>query len=470
MDLVDACFAGAAAQAELLRAGELSSRELVDATLRRIERHDRELNAYRLVFAEQALLEAAEADERRAHGEDAPLLGVPIAVKEDMAIAGLPTTTGTYAVDRTEPADSEVVRRLRAAGAVIVGRTRMPELGLWPYTESAFAGATRNPWSAEHTSGGSSGGSASAVCAGLAGAAIGSDGAGSIRIPAASTGVYGLKPQRGRVSLHPNGEQWTGMVVAGPLSRHVRDWALVADQIRGSLPSDPVAAIPPRTSFVEAAATPPGKLRVAVSLKPWVAGAPVDPRVRAAVLGMAELLRELGHEVIERDPTLLDPTTQLALAPRYLSSAAESVAALDRPEAVERRTKQVAAMGRAVPRWLVVRSRRFGERFSQVANQIFDHADVLLTPTLTRPPIRVGEWQGRSTLTTLLAANRYTAFLPQWNIAGNPAASVPAGFTPEGLPLAVQLVGRPHDECTLLSLSSQIEQARPWADLRPPGF
>jgi len=470
MDLVDACFAGAAAQADLLRAGELSSRELVAATLRRIERHDRELNAYRLVFAEQTMESAAAADERRARGEDAPLLGVPIAVKEDLAIAGLPTTTGTYAVDRSEPSDSEVVRRLRAAGAVIVGRTRMPELGLWPYTESASAGATRNPWSPAHTPGGSSGGSASAVCAGLAGAAIGTDGAGSIRIPAASSGVFGLKPQRGRVSLHPNGEQWTGMVVAGPLSRHVRDWALVADQIRGSLPSDPVAAIPPRMSFVEAAATPPGRLRVAVSLKPWVAGAPVDPRVRAAVLAIAELLRQLGHEVIERDPTLLDPTTLLALAPRYLSSAAEAVAALDRPKAVERRTRQVAALGRAVPRWLVVRSRRFGERFSQVANDVFTHADVLLTPTLTRPPIRVGEWQGRSTLATLLAANRYTAFLPQWNIAGNPAASVPAGFTPDGLPLAVQLVGRPHDECTLLSLSSQIEQARPWADLRPSGF
>jgi amidase len=466
MDLTDACFAGAAAQADLLRAGELSSRELVDATLRRIDQHDRELNAYRLVFADQALERAAAADERRAHGEDAPLLGVPIAVKEDLAIAGLPTTTGTTPA----PADSEVVRRLRAAGAIIVGRTRMPELGLWPYTESAFAGATRNPWSPEHTSGGSSGGSASAVCAGLAGAAIGSDGAGSIRIPAASTGIFGLKPQRGRVSLHPSGELWTGMVVAGPLTRHVRDWALVADQIRGSLPSDPVAAIPPRTSFVEAAATDLGKLRVAVSLKPWVAGAPVDQRVRDAVLGMAELLRGLGHEVVERDPTLLDPTTQLALAPRYLSSAAEGVAGLDRPQAIERRTRQVAALGRAVPRWLVVRSRRFGEKFSQAANQIFSDVDVLLTPTLNRPPIRVGEWQGRSTLTTLLAANRYTAFLPQWNIAGNPAASVPAGFTSDGLPLAVQLVGRPHDECTLLSLSSQIEQARPWADQRPPGF
>jgi amidase len=305
------------------------------------------------------------------------------------------------------------------------------------------------------------------VCAGLAGAAIGSDGAGSIRIPAASTGVFGLKPQRGRVSLHPNGELWTGMVVAGPLSRHVRDWALVADQIRGSLPSDPVAAIPPRMSFVQAAAAPPGRLRIAVSLKPWITGVPVDQRVRDAVLATAGLLRELGHDVIEQDPKLLDPTTQLALAPRYLSSAAEALAALDRPTAVERRTRQVAALGRAVPRWLVVRSRRFGERFSQVANEIFTNADVLLTPTLTRPPIRVGEWQGRSTLATLLAANRYTAFLPQWNIAGNPAASLPAGFTSDGLPLAVQLVGRSHDECTLLSLSSQIEQARPWADLRP---
>ncbi|GAA0590313.1 amidase [Kutzneria viridogrisea] len=467
MDLVEVCFAGAAAQAELLRSGELSARELTDALLARIERHDRELNAYRLVFADQARQTASEADERRAHGEDAPLLGVPIAVKEDLALAGLPTTTGTDSVRTVEAADSEVVRRLRAAGAVIIGRTRMPELGLWPFTESASAGATRNPWSTGHTPGGSSGGSAAAVAAGLAGAAIGTDGAGSIRIPAACTGLFGLKPQRGRVSLHPLGEVWTGMVAAGPITRHVRDWALVADQIRGSLPSDPVAAIPPRTSFVTAADTPPPRLRIALSLKPWGVGVPVDPVVRQAVVDTARLLTELGHEVVPRDPEYLDPTSLFGLAPRYLGSAAEGVAALDRPESLERRTRQVAALGRLLPRGLVARSRRFGERLSATANRVFDHAEVLLTPTLTRLPLRVGEWQDKPTPLALVLANQYTGFLPLWNIAGNPAASVPAGFSPEGLPLAVQLVGRPHDECTLLSLAAQVEQARPWADQRP---
>lgn len=459
MDLVDVCFAGAAAQAELLRSGELSARELVDASLRRIERHDRQLNAFRLVFADEAMAAAAEADERRARGDDAPLLGVPIAVKEDLPIAGLPTTTGTDCVDSDEPADAEIVRRLRAAGAIVIGRTRMPELGLLPFTESAFAGATRNPWSPGHTSGGSSGGSATAVSAGLVGAAIGSDGAGSIRIPAASTGVFGLKPQRDRISLAPLGEVWTGMVSAGPITRHVRDWALVAAQLCDS-----------GGEFVRAAATEPGKLRIAVSLKPWGLGVPIDPVVRTAVADTARLLAGLGHQIVHHDPEYLDPTSMYALAPRYLRSAADNAADLDRPEALGRRTRQIAALGRAIPRGLMDSSRRFGERLSAAANKVFDHADVLLTPTLTRPPLRIGEWEGKWTPLMLVLANQYTAFLPLWNIAGNPAASVPAGFTDSGLPLAVQLVARPHDECTLLSLSAQLERARPWSHQHPPLF
>jgi amidase len=470
MDTTDACFAGAAAQADLLRSGDLSARELIEACLRRIETHDRTLNAFREVFADRARQQAAEADQRRARGEDAPLLGVPVAVKEDQAIAGRPTTLGTTAIHRPQPADGELVRRLRAAGAIVVGRTREPELGLWPFTETAHAGATRSPWSLEHSSGGSSGGSAAAVAAGLVGAAIGTDGAGSIRIPAACTGTFGLKPQRGRFSLHPEVEQWTGLVVAGPITRHVRDWALVADHTHGSLPGDTAHAAPPRTSFTGAAATDPAPLRIGLSLRPWGVGVPIDPQVRNAVLDTAQLLTDLGHRVDRRDPEYLDPTSLYGLAPRYLYSAAVGAAAVDRPDLLETRSRRTAALGRLIRPGLVDRSVRFGARLAERANRVFDDVDVLLTPALTRPPLRTGEWEGHSALRVLLAANRYVAFLPMWNVAGNPAAAVPAGHTAEGTPLAVQLVGRPHDECTLLSLAGQLERARPGAARDPPGF
>lgn len=458
MDLTEVCFSGAARQAELLRAGELTSRELVAECLRRIHRYDRQLNAFRLVFDTEALAEADAADARRAAGEDAPLLGVPIAVKEDLAIAGHPTTKGTEAISTPAPEDSEVVRGLRAAGAVIVGRTRMPELGLWPYTESSWAGATRNPWSAEHSSGGSSGGSAAAVAAGLVGGAIGTDGAGSIRIPSACTGVFGLKPQRDRVSLAPDREVWTGLVAAGPITRHVRDWALIAEQIGGG------------ASFLDAVGADVGKLRIAVSLRTWGPGIPISQEVRDAVLDTASLLGDLGHDVVREDPEMNDVAGSTAFAARFLHCAAESIAPMPRPDRLDRRTRQVAALGRRLPAGLVRKVIDQGDRLTTHANRIFTGYDLLLTPVLTRPPLRIGEWAGWSTIRALLAAARMTTFLPLWNIAGNPAAAVPAGYTAGGLPLAVQLVGRPNDERTVLAAAGQLERARPWADRRPPGF
>ncbi|GLZ28340.1 putative amidase AmiB2 [Lentzea sp. NBRC 105346] len=468
MDLTEICFAGAARQAELLRAGEVSSRDLVAEYLSRIDRFDPRLNAFRLVFADEALAAAASADERR--GEDLPLLGVPIAVKEDLAIAGLPTTKGTNAVRTPAPEDSAVVNRLKKAGAVIIGRTRMPELGLWPYTESGWAGPTRNPWSLDHSPGGSSGGSAAAVAAGLAAAAIGTDGAGSIRIPSSVTGLFGLKPQRGRVSLFPDREGWGGMVVAGPITRNVADWALIADQIHGPVPGDAHVAHPPRTSFSEAARTEPGRLRVGVSLRPWGPGIPIDPEVRTAVLDTATLLGDLGHDVVRLDPPMRDLTASNLFAARYLNNAYEARMELEFPDEVEPRTRQAGELGRRLPRALVRKALSGDRALTAFANRVFADVDVLLTPVLTRPPIRVGEWDHRSTFTALLAASRYTTFLPLWNIVGNPAAAVPAGHTAAGLPIGVQLVGRQHDECTLLQVSAQLERARPWADRIPQAF
>ncbi|RKT54996.1 amidase family protein [Saccharothrix australiensis] len=455
MNVTDACFAGAARQADLLRAGDLTARELVAECLRRIDRYDRDLNAFRLVFADRALADADRADARLARGEHAPLLGVPIAVKEDLALRGLPTTNGTAAVDRRAAADATAVRLLREAGAVVVGRTRMPELGLWPFTESDWAGPTRNPWSPAHSPGGSSGGSAAAVAAGLVGAALGTDGAGSIRIPAACTGLFGLKPHRDHVPL--DGTAWTGLVAAGPITRHVRDAALLLD------------VLAPGHHHTAAASTDPRPLRVAVSLRTRGPGLPVAAEARDAVLDTAHLLTDLGHDVTRLDPDLRDLTGPAAFAARYLHSAAAGERALEHPHRLDRRTRRVAALGRALPRATIRTALAEGDALTAHVARLFADYDLLLTPVLTRPPLRVGEWRRRGTVPALLAAARMTAFLPPWNVTGHPAAAVPAGHTRDGLPLGVQLVGGPHAVDTVLAAAGQLERARPWAERRPPG-
>ncbi|MFT7839131.1 amidase family protein [Saccharothrix sp. BKS2] len=456
MDLTDACFAGAAGQAELMRSGALTSRDLVAECLRRIERHDRRLNAFRLVFARQALADAGHADALRARGHDAPLLGVPVAVKEDIPLAGLPTTRGTAAVDTPAAADAEIVRRLRAAGAVLVGRTRMPELGLWPHTESTWAGATRNPWSPRHSPGGSSGGSAAAVAAGLVGAAVGTDGAGSIRIPAACTGLFGLKPGRDRVPLGPGTHTWGGLVAAGPITRHVRDAALLLDVLAPG--RDHTAAV-----------TDTATLRIAVSLRPWGPGIGLRQEVRDAVLDTAGLLADLGHDVTRLDPDLRELSGSTGFATRYLHHAADGEADLERPDRLDRRTRVVAALGRRLPGAAVRAALAQRPGLTAHANHVvFTDHDLLLTPVLTRPPLRVGEWRRLPAVAALLAAARMTAFLPLWNITGNPAAAVPAGHTGTGLPLAVQLVAAPDGEAVILAAAGQLQRARPWTDRRPP--
>ena len=457
MDAADLAYAGLSRQADLVASGEVSARELVDATLERIERIDPTLNAYRVVFAERARMEADQADARRRGGSERPLLGVPVAIKDDSDVAGEVTAWGSAAHGPPATADSEVVRRLREAGAIVIGKTNVPELTILPFTETMTFGRTRNPWDLERTPGGSSGGSGAAVAAGLAGAALGSDGAGSIRIPAGACGLFGLKPQRDRLPFAPLVEPWHGLSVLGPLTRTVEDSARFYDVTKDGGPS-----------FAEAAARAPGRLRIAVSTKvPPPGGVKLAPEQRRAAEETAELLRSLGHEVVERDPDY--GTAFVSVLVRYLKGIADASDALPHPERLERRTRGYVKLGRLIPDSVLQRARAAEAADRARINAIFDGGiDVVLTPTFTREQLRIGEYEGRGAQWTLNGTARWVPHLGIFNATGQPAAAVPAGFTPGGLPLSVQLVGRPDDEPTLLSLSAQLEAERPWADRRPP--
>jgi amidase len=462
----DLAFAGAAKQAEMVRAGEVSPTELVRLCLERIERIDPQLNSFRTVFAEKALLEAQQAEARLRGGEERPLLGVPVAVKDCVDVAGDVTTYGTDGFTDPARADAEAVRRVREAGAIVIGKTLLPELAICGFTETATYGITRNPWDPQRTPGGSSGGSAAAVAAGLAPIALATDGAGSIRIPAASCGIFGLKPQRGRVSLAPHLEHWNGLSAYNCVSRSVLDTALWLDISAGGS-AERGAPPPPERPFVEAAKTPPGKLRVAWSTLPPRAAAPptVDDIAKGAVADTANLLASLGHEVAERDPDW--GMIGNNIVPRYLRGAAEDFARVPHPGRLERRTKGFARLGNLIPDGLFERARRAEATDAARVNAIFDSHDVLMTPVMGGTALPVRRWEGRGALWTVLGMSRFYPFCVPWNHLGNPAMSVPAGFAANGMPLAVQIIGRPNDEATLLSLAAQLEAERPWADNRP---
>jgi amidase len=461
----DVAFAGLTGQAELVRRGEISARELTELSIERIVRLDPQLNAFRVVLAERALEEADRADQRRAAGVEAPLLGVPVAAKDNVDVAGEVTTFGTNAYGGAALEDAEIVKRLRAAGAVIIGKTNLPELAIWPFTSSKAWGMTRNPWDVSRSPGGSSGGAGAAVASGMVAIAHASDGGGSIRIPAACCGIFGLKPQRGRVSLMPDAEHWYGLSVFGCLSRTVGDSALFLDVVRGHVDGDAHIAPEPPTSFAEAARTPPGKLRIAFSTKP-VAPGPVADEVKKAVHDTAEVLRALGHDVREENPSW---GLQLpGFLPRYLAGIRDDANRMAHPERLEQRTRRLAGLGERLRKRPLRRALRAEQNHARRLGALFDEFDVLVTPTMARLPVEADRWEGTGMASTINGVSRYVPFTTPWNLTGQPAAAVPAGFSPEGLPLSVQLVGRPADETTLLSLSSQLEAERPWIDRRPP--
>jgi amidase len=457
MDDRELAFQGAAQQARMLADGSVTAPALLEVYLERIARLDPELRSYRVVLAESARREAHAAQTRLDAGERLSLLGVPIAIKDDVDVTGEVTTFGTAAHGPARTEDAAVVRRLRAAGAVIVGKTAVPEMMIWPFTETVAFGATRNPWNTDFTPGGSSGGSGAAVAAGLAPMALGSDGMGSIRIPSTWCGLFGIKPQRDRVPLAPHDDAWNGLSVIGPMARTVEDAALFLD-----VTSD-------ETGFVAAAAKEPGRLRIALSTKlPPLLTARVAKPQRSAVEEAAVLLRKLGHEVVVRDPDYPTAAVYGQALPRYFRGTYDDVQTLPHPERLEARTRNFTRIGGLISNRWMTRIRAAESEVAERIQSIYDDFDVVLTPGSARGPSRVGAYQRRGAVSTLALVSQRVPFHAMFNVTGQPAAVVPWGRDGDGVPTSIQLVGRPFDEATLLSLSAQIEKARPWADHHPP--
>jgi amidase len=458
--MTDLARAGVAETARLVARGEVSARGVVEQALGRIDALDRDLNGFSRLLVDEAIAEADARDAALASGAPVgPLHGVPIAVKEELDVEGAVTTFGGEANSTPAVADSEVVRRLRLAGAVVVGKTTMPEFGAFPFTESTSRGVTRNPWDRTRTPGGSSGGTAVAVSAGMVPAAIGGDGGGSIRIPSTTCGLFGLKPQRGRVSTSPHPHLWFGLGTVGPLTRSVLDSAIVYDAIRGNVEGDLYTAGGDEP-FAEAAQRDPGRLRVGWSTKPVTLGVRPDPVHVRAVQETARLLADLGHDVREIDPHYPDPTA--AFVPQFLGGIRAEADEVEHFDRLERRTRQTYRLGSWVTSKVLELALARTEQVSLKANRVFEDVDVLLTPAIAHRPPRVGRLDGVGTVRASLRAMPSIAYAALWNVAGNPAAAVPCGTAPDGLPVGVQLVGRTDDEATLFSLSAQLERARPW--------
>ncbi len=471
MDATELCFIPAVELAQRIRARELSPVELVEAVLARIEAVNPKIQAYCTVAADQARAAAQAAEARVARGEPlGPLHGIPISIKDLTATAGIRTTFGSRIFEHHVPTEDDlVVERVKVTGAIVVGKTNTPEFGIKPVTDNRVFGATRNPWSLELTPGGSSGGAGAALAAGLAPLAEGSDLAGSIRIPAAMCGVVGLKPSAGRVARYPTPNAWSSLLVSGPLARTVRDAALLLQVMSGPDPRDPISLPDTGEDFVAACDRPLGRLRLAWS--PDLGFAPVDPRVLAVAERAARAFADdLGCVVETASPGFDDPA-RLFLGLTAPLRNAEMGHYLERwadqmdPLLVERlrMAQEVSA----------TEYERLQQRRTELYHQVrrfFERFDLLLTPTVSLPPFPINapyppsEVAGRPLNTPV----DWFAFTYPFNLTGHPAISVPAGWTDDGLPIGLQIVGPRNADAAVLCAAAAFEAAHPWAQRRPP--
>jgi amidase len=469
----DLMFRPATELAGMVRSGEVSARELVEASLERIEELNPKLNAFVDVDAERAL---ATAD-RIGSGDERPFAGVPVAIKNNRPVEGLRLTYGcSLMADNLCEYDHNITRRLKDAGFVIVGTTTLPEYGILPTSEARLFGPTRNPWDLERTPGGSSGGAAAAVAAGIVPVAHGNDGGGSIRIPAACCGLVGLKPTRGRISAAPElGDSSLG--IDGMLTRTVADTAAILDVLAGYEPGDATWAPPPLELFAEAAAREPGRLRIAATTLPPIPDAVVDPACAGAVAGAAELLRSLGHEVEEvTPPWQIEGLSELfgAVFSVHISlSIAYSGMVAGREPTAEDMEPMSWAIFSMVKKLGAVESMAAVVQLQSHTRRLvsfLEPYDALLTPALAERPLPLGtlDTAAPEPMSTFTRSGLFTPFTPVFNASGQPGISVPLYEGEDGLPLGVQIVGRPAGEGALLALAAQLEEARPWAQRRAP--
>lgn len=453
-DLVEGLrWTSATETAARVRAGELAPRDVVAAAIRRLSQADPQLNAIVHRLDEQALAEANRVAERVAAGDYLPLAGVPVIAKDDVPVKGLVVTHGSRAYTSVAQEDAEVIARVRAAGAVIIATSRTPEFCAVPFTESDLGGATRNPWNLSRTPGGSSGGSVASVAAGVVPMALGGDGGGSIRGPAAWTGLVGLMPTPGAVSSAPDDKVWTGLGVLGGFARTVADAAALYDVLL----TDP-------QQLTSAITAPPATLRIASTLsraadKPLPIGGPIEAAWRKAADDTAERLRGLGHTV--ETLKLSYGNTPNKFVVRYLNGIREEVLhKTDAPDRIEPGSRLLVKLGRAMRRPLAWAVDAEPER--RLLERQLEGFDLLLTPTMPVSAPAVGERDAAPRLLTTLRAARRVSFLNTWNHLGWPGVTVPAGFDEHGMPTAALLTGRPGSEALLLQVAAQLEAAHPW--------
>jgi amidase len=472
----DLMFRPATELAAMVRSGEVSSRELVETSLARIERLNPQLNAFVEIDGERAL---ATADEIKA-GDPRPFAGVPIAIKNNRPVAGLKATIGcSLLADHVATHDCNIARRLKGAGFVVVGTTTLPEYGILPVSEARLFGPTRNPWDLDRTPGGSSGGASAAVASGMVPVAHGNDGGGSIRIPAACCGLVGLKPARGRISAAPERGE-APLDVDGVLTRTVADTAAILDVLAGYELGDATWAPPPSEPFAQAANRiegPPTQLRIAATTLPPVADAVVDPICAQAVSDAADLLRSLGHEVEQVDPPWrIEGLSELFGAVFSIHIALQIVYSgmvAGREPTAEDMEPMSWAIHQMTQGFNSVQGFGLEIQLQALTRQLvafLDPYDALLTPALAERPLPIGtlDTAAEDPMSTFTRSGLFTPFTPVFNASGQPGISLPLYQGPDGLPLGVQLVGRPAGEAALLALASQVEVAVPWAGRRAP--
>jgi amidase len=479
--------------AELVRAKQVSARELVTDSIERIESLNPKLNAVIHKMYDRAL---KEADAPR----DGPFAGVPFMLKDLLSwYAGEPTASGSrYLKGWIPPYDTEIVRRYRRAGVIVVGKTNTPEFGLTPFTEPEAFGPAHNPWDLSRTTGGSSGGSAAAVASGMVPWAGGGDGGGSIRIPASCCGVFGLKPTRGRTPAGPLlGEVWQGAAIEFCLTRSVRDSAAMLDALSGPDIGAPYYAIPPARPFLQEVGAPAGKLRIAFTTTPLL-GHAVHEDCKAAVADTVKLLTSLGHEVVEDEPVVDRTQFNRAFLTLVCGELHADVLEAEKftgrhasPAEVEFTTWALYLLGGALSAGQFSMAEHYLRSYSRRLGEFFEKYDILVTPTLSVPPFKIGALQPASgerillrTLGKLRAGNvlrmlgaleqaaekvfDVIPWTPLFNVSGQPAMSVPLYWNADNLPIGVHFVGRYGDEATLFRIASELEEARPWRDRRPP--